>query len=110
MSQRIWQKAHRTLLLVLVVMVTVSLSDCARKRSGVYVAKDLTANGHFNPYIELKSDGTFYNQRAPGNGSSGTYEVSESTLTIKDQTGVTARGAFQGDGSLIIDGITFVRK
>jgi hypothetical protein len=106
MSQRIWQNAHRTLLLVVVVILTVSLSDCARKRSGVYVTKD----GRSTPYMELKSDGTFYVQSVPGKSSSGTYEVEGNTLTIKDQTGVTAKGAFQNDGSLLIGGFTFVRK
>ena len=110
MSHRIWQNAHRTLLLVVVVILTVSLSDCAKKRGGVYVTKDVTTDGHFNPYIELKSDGTFYIQRAPGKSSSGTYEVEGNTLTIKDQTGVTAKGAFQNDGSLLMEGFTFVRK
>ena len=106
MSQRIWQNARRTLLLVVVVILTVSLSDCASKRSGVYVNKDSRSP----LYIELKSNGTFYIQSGPGKSSSGTYEVEGTTLTIKDQTGVTARGAFQNDGSIIMGGFTFVRK
>src|ERR1051325_7393551 len=75
MSQRNWQTTLRILLLAAVVILIVSLSNCARKKSGIYVAKDL----HPAPFIELKSDGTFYVQRATGGGVSGTYEVDGDT-------------------------------
>ena len=106
MSQRNWQTTLRILLLAAVVILIVSLSNCARKKSGIYVAKDL----HPAPFIELKSDGTFYVQRATGGGVSGTYEVDGDTVTVKFQTGVTEKAFFQNDGSFVMGGFTFVRK
>jgi hypothetical protein len=100
------QIAQRLLILVLLAIVTIGLSSCEKKRTGVYVTKDL----HPAPYIELKPDRTYYIERVPGKSSSGTYEVDGNTLTLTDQTGVTTKAVFLSDGSLFAGGVTFVKK